>query len=161
MTSIHELSKQNTADMLMRQRKKMDGTIKCSVSSLWATAARCPIMCLKKKAVLTGSCDCMWSPPGSKGGCTRPQRRPPKLCYFTVTVWVCSAAAAQLAVEVKGNKCKLARMKSFSLKVGYRGVKPQEESRCALVVFLFCIEERRSWDLTRFWLARIKSNKSN
>lgn len=57
-----------------------------------------------------------------------------------MTVWVCSAAAVvQLAVEVKGNERKLARMKSLPVKVGYRGVKPQEENRCAMVVFLFCV----------------------
>lgn len=40
-------------------------------------------------------------------------------------------------------------MKSLSVKVGYRGVKPQEESQCVLVVFLFCVWEAHSRDFNK------------
>lgn len=70
--------------------------------------------------------------------------RPDSLnCYFTVTVWVrtaAAAAAAQLAGKVKWNEGKLARVKWLSVKVGYRGVNPQEGSPCASAVCLLCVQ---------------------
>lgn len=74
--------------------------------------------------------------------------RQPKLCYLTVTVWVRSAAA-QLAGKVKWNEGKLARVKWLSVKVGYRGVKPQEGSPCASAVCLFCAQQLRSPDFNK------------
>lgn len=97
------------------------------------------------KSVLTGSSDLpaggqkvgLWVEPER---CSVPSRQP-KLCYFTVTVWVrAAAAAAQLAAKVKWNEGKLARVKWLSVKVGYRGVNPQEGSPCATAVCLLCVQ---------------------
>lgn len=116
------------------------------------------------KSVLTGSIDHVWVPlgvgqrvtllvepnPGSVP-CTQP-----KLRYLTETLGV-RTAAAQLAGKVKQNKGKLARMKSLSVKVGYGDTNPQEGSRWASAVFLFCVQQPSSCDFNNI-LTKIKSN---
>lgn len=124
LKSLNELIRTDfpAADMLKWWRKKTCGTIKCPVSSVWAMAATCPILCSDLQKMFGW---CLWTNQlssdwqqwlyvdsswvGQKASTSvipHPSADPcrqPKLCYFTVTFWVHSAAAvaaaAQLAVE--------------------------------------------------------------